>query len=413
MSNPLTLSNQPMSDPANIRFSIFRTIAAAAKDWDAAAPAHDLFLQRQYLQILEANPPVGMRFAYVVFYRNEQPIGVSYCQIKAFKGDDNIQEIEQTAERDPCFFTNLASWLKRWIAGRVTGNILISGNMLLTGEHGFYFDYQQITQEAAAVQLEASHQAVLLELEREGDKVPVILLKDIDPAEKILRETAVADGYVEFEIQPNMVLDLRWAKFEDYLAAMSTRYRTRAKRAFKKLDGIEKRELAVADIERELPRMYALYRDIAKNAGFNMVDLNEHYLPALKRDFSAHFRAFGYYLEGKMVAYFTVICNGHEMEAHFIGYEKSLNHDYQIYLNILYDIVRLGIEANCKRVVFARTALEIKSSVGAVPTELFCYLRHQNGVVNKFTGHLLDYLKPVEVWKQRHPFKEGSEDSTD
>lgn len=54
---------------------------------------------------------------------------------------------------------------------------------------------------------------------------------------------------------------------------------------------------------------------------------------------------------------------------------------------------------------FARTALEIKSSVGAVPENLYCYLRHQNPLVNKFTGTLLDYLKPVEEWLPRHPFK--------
>jgi len=188
---------------------------------------------------------------------------------------------------------------------------------------------------------------------------------------------------------------------------MSAKYRTRAKRAFKKLDGgVEKRELTLVEIQRELPRIFSLYKEVAKNAGFNMVDLNEHYLLALKRDLPEHFKMFAYYEGGKMLAFYTVIQNGDELEAHFLGYDKAHNHDRQLYLNILYDIVRIGIENGCHCVVFARTALEIKSSVGATAHDLYCYLRHQNSIANRFTGTILDYLKPVEEWVPRHPFKE-------
>jgi hypothetical protein len=136
-----------------------------------------------------------------------------------------------------------------------------------------------------------------------------------------------------------------------------------------------------------------------------MVDLNEQYLAALKKDLGEHFQMFAYYLDGKLVAFYTTIQNHDELEAHFLGYEKALNHDYQLYLNILYDIVSLGIASKSKQIVFARTALEIKSSVGAVAHDLLCYLRHQNSVANKFVPTILDYLKPVEEWLPRHPFK--------
>jgi hypothetical protein len=72
---------------------------------------------------------------------------------------------------------------------------------------------------------------------------------------------------------------------------------------------------------------------------------------------------------------------------------------------MLYDLVRAGIDANCQHLVLARTALEIKSSVGAVAHDLHCYLRHHNAVANHFTEPLLDYLNPVEKWEPRHPFK--------
>ncbi|MBK9335676.1 MAG: GNAT family N-acetyltransferase [Lewinellaceae bacterium] len=391
------------------RFSYFRSMDAAGADWDAAAPPDDIFLQRRYLSVVENTPPHGMRFGYLVFYCGEAPIGVALCQIKYFKGDDNINDLDSRG-KEPCFFAGLTKWLKRRVAGKLAADILICGNMLLTGEHGYWFDYNRISPENAAVLLEDALEKVMQNHDRSGERMPVILLKDVAPARRPHRQHFVQKGYVEFLIQPNMVLHLPFSTFDDYLGAMSTKYRTRAKRAFKKAVGIEKREMTLLEIQQELPRMYELYREIANNAGFNMVDLNEHYLFALKRDMPDHFRLFGYFLNGKLLAFFTTIQNGAELEAHFLGYDKEHNHDLQLYLNILYDIVRIAMESGCREVVFARTALEIKSSVGAVPHDLCCYLRHRNPLVNRFTGTLLDYLKPVEDWLPRHPFKSEVEE---
>ncbi len=402
--HPTSTQNVAVSRSGTFHFSYYRSIESASQDWDVAAPKDNIFLQRDYLSVMESYPPKGMRFGYLVFYRGDLPIGVALCQIKFFKGDDNISE-EAHQSKDPCFFAGLAKWMKRWVAGRLAADILICGNMLLTGEHGYWFDYDQIHPDKAAVLLEEALNFVLHSADRSPEKMPVILVKDIEPRHRQHGQYLVNKNYVEFEIQPNMVLSLPFRDFDEYLAAMSTKYRTRAKRAFKKAAGIQKKELSLSDIQQELPRMYALYREIANNAGFNMVDLNEHYLLALKRDMPAVFRIFGFYQDGKLLAFFTTIQNGAELEAHFLGYDKEHNHELQLYLNILYDIVRIGIESGSHRIVFARTALEIKSSIGAVPEDLYCYLRHRNQLVNKFTGTVLDYVKPVEEWQPRHPFK--------
>jgi predicted N-acyltransferase len=387
----------------------YRSIDAAGADWDAAAPADDIFLQRAYLSVLEHNPPKGMRLGYLVYYQHNRPVGVALCQIKYFKADENIQEISTPLPQSGsgCFFTAAAQWLKKQIAGWVAADVLICGNLLLTGEHGYYF-HHSIPHQEAIKYLETSFVQLAKDLEKQNIRTPITLIKDIIPARTLENKHLESNGYIPFLVQPNMVLDLPFNSFEDYLNAMTTKYRTRAKRAFKKMEGVEKRELSTADVQRELPVMYRLYREIAKNAGFNMVDLNEKYLLALKRDFAPHYRVHGYYRDGQLIAFYTTICNYDALDAHFLGYEQTLNHDMQLYLNMLYDLVKAGIEAGCRQVVLARTALEIKSSIGAVPHDLCCYLRHHNPLTNRFTGTLLDYLNPVEKWEQRHPFKSNT-----
>ena len=78
-----TSSYPAVAAPDTLRYSYFRSIDAAGNDWDLAAPAHDLFLQRPYLNIVESNPPEGMRFGYLVFYRQEEPASRRSCQSRS------------------------------------------------------------------------------------------------------------------------------------------------------------------------------------------------------------------------------------------------------------------------------------------------------------------------------------------
>ena len=75
-----------------------------------------------------------------------------------------------------------------------------------------------------------------------------------------------------------------------------------------------------------------------------------------------------------------------------------------MYQNILYAFIELGIELNVDKISFGRTALEMKTTVGAVPKNYNAYLRLENRVVN----HLVKSFLPTEPstdWTPRNPFK--------
>jgi hypothetical protein len=78
-----------------------------------------------------------------------------------------------------------------------------------------------------------------------------------------------------------------------------------------------------------------------------------------------------------------------------------------LYLNMLYDMVTYSINKKFKKVVFARTALEIKSSIGATPLKMYGLMQHSNKLINKKLDRMFDLLEPKTEWQQRHPFKES------
>ena len=93
------------------------------------------------------------------------------------------------------------------------------------------------------------------------------------------------------------------------------------------------------------------------------------------------------------------------MDTYFLGYDASLQKEKMLYLNMLYDMVAYAIKKQFKHIIFARSAMEIKSSVGATAQEVYGMIKHTNPVINLFMARLFEFYDPKIQWKERSPFK--------
>ena len=78
-----------------------------------------------------------------------------------------------------------------------------------------------------------------------------------------------------------------------------------------------------------------------------------------------------------------------------------------LYQNILIEFIKDAISINAKKIYYGRTAMEIKSNLGAEPDELIIYLKLNNAITNKLIGPFVPQ-KPLKNWTQRRPFKEAT-----
>lgn len=399
----------PLTNTA-YQIKLASSISELAEAWESAAPKDNLFLQYDYLNALEQFPPEDMTFKYAIVYKDQLAVAVLYQQIFHLNVEASMQQNkDKEAEAKPqnCIIKAFKSAIKRWFMKRAEFNLLICGNLLLTGEYGSYF-HSSIQEEEQATILQRSLEFVQQVLDKEGTKISVHLLKDyaVDRCEALKPELQ-KQTYHPFLMQPSMSMAVRphWKEFEDYLNDMSSKYRVRAKRARKKGSAIVKKVLSLEEIKDNEAQIYALYKSIADKAGFNAFLLHSQYFTILKQHLGNRYRLTAYYIDDQMVAFYTAIFNGQEMDAHFLGVDETYNREHQVYLNILYDLVNLGIESNSQHIDFARTALEIKSSVGAVSKDLLCFFRHRNTLSSKVLQLVFDSLNPKEEWQPRQPFK--------
>jgi hypothetical protein len=367
-------------------------------------PQYNVFLSAQYLETLENNPPRGFQFAYILIVKNKTVVGFFPFQIKHFKATESLNFNDT---QNP-----LSLSFKKMVARKVNFNTLIAGSLLLTGEYSYWFDKEKVTKlEINDLLLRGVNFAKKI-LTEYNISLESVFIKDFFEPQQVIdaHETEACflkEKYNRFKVEPNFIMAIPsdWKTFDDYLNALSSKYRVRAKRAFKKIETIEKKEFNEERILAYQLEINALYRQVCHRSAVNMVDLHDNYFLALKQNLGECFKLYGYFLDKKLIGFYTTIENGDALDAHYLGYDESHNQAFQTYLNFLFDIVKNGIEAQAKHIVFSRTAHEIKSSLGAQAHDMYLYLKHDRPFINRLLPYTLPILSPPEVWLPRSPFK--------
>ena len=281
-------------------------------------------------------------------------VGVSYCMVKNFKAEESLNYEKDQSKN--CFFNAITKYFRNFVAGKIVIDTLVMGNLLLTGEYAFHFNID-LEKERIFKYLDQSITILQESFKSKGTELSVHLIKDFYGKVDV-KDEQLADKFYEFKVEPNMKLDIsiHWDKFEDYLADMKSKYRVRTKKAIKRKGPLVLRDLTALEIEQNADQLYDLYLSIAKNVGFNLIDLNRNYLLELKKQFGDDFRVFIFELDGEILSFFTLFQLGEILDAHYIGFEKDLNKQYDLYLNMLLEMVRFGIEKGFRQIHFSRNS---------------------------------------------------------
>jgi predicted N-acyltransferase len=375
-------------------FQLYNSASSLPLKWDALT-TENIFLTRKYLEVLEKSSPANMLCHFIGIFKNDNLIGIALTQFIF------AEKLESFGERDQCLKTSVRNFAFKNFASHV----LFVGNNMLTGQNAF-----SIAENAnQAKVIKTLHKAITelkKELRAKGKKVHITSIKDFTESEIEPLKSEFKNNFT-FSTQPNMIFEINsnWKTEQDYIEALSKKYRDQYKRARKKAEGIEKQKMSLDDIIKYEDTIYDLYFHVAKNAPFNTFFLAKNHFRTFKEIMKEDFLFYGYFLDGKLIGFNTLIQNGAVMDTYFLGYDESIQRDKMLYLNMLYDMIAYSINHGFSEVVFARTALEIKSSVGAKPVKMYGLITHSNALINKNIGKLFDYLEPKTEWKERNPFK--------
>jgi hypothetical protein len=396
--------------PTDFAFEVHDSIAAINPEhWNAIANYGSPFLKIPYLSVLENEHPDNMRFHYALIYDNKKPVAISYFQVIDFASEGFESFIDQENTEVSCAIT---SYLKRHLtnrfirsASKLNMRLLICGNAFVSGEHGF-----ACSPEINQIEVFDALADIIYEIgkaEELNGKIAAILVKDFYTSTKNVSDELKEFKYHDFLGEPNMIVNINWKTFDEYLNAMSKKYRNRAKNIIKKGTELQRKSFSASDIKNNAEQIQLLYNNVLHKATFRMASLSAKYFIEMKNVMQDKFNFIAYYNNEELIGFRSSFFLEESIEAHFIGINYQVNKELELYQNMLYDYVRETIDNNLPQLILGRTASEIKSTVGAEAYQLTCYIRHRNPLSNHLIKPFIDSIKTID-WIPRSPFKEIS-----
>ena len=386
----------------NYSFTLYHSVGEISGAWDELQ-SNSLLLSSKYLQTLETFHPENMSFRYVLVYNSDQLIAGFYFQLIPFNAAERLQL--EKLPRDS-LFSCMYRHLKKIVARKVDFVTLICGNLLATGTFGFA--YKPVIKYEELQDLLNQILRTLFQNLDSIDHASVCLIKELPLTQKFDDSAdSMLKYFHRFFIQPSMILNVspEWNSMEDYFSDLQSKYRLRVRKALHSATSLIHKEFGNSELDIYKDKIYDLYINTADGSDFNLVKLHREYFPELKKALGDRYRIFGFFRDQDLIAFYSYLDDSPQLMGHFLGTMKENNLKYQVYLNILLKFIQHGIEGKYSSINLARTAIEIKSSVGAVAVEMICYLTHRNKIYNAFVPNLIQYLKPEENYTIRQPFK--------
>ena len=306
-------------------------------------------------------------------------------------------------------------------SGVLQWRVRVAGSVLGSGEHAYRCrpDVEEVGFRNALLQ--ELQRSVLPGHPQSIDAPPVCLIKDFlwqesDPEGErtpLAGGRRIHPGWVDLEFDPVMTvhIDPDWKALDDCLAAMRTKARTKVKRILDCSRDCGFYPWGLAEVREHADALHALYNQVFGGAGFRLGHWYVADLVAQKEAWGDDFRVVAVYHDGVLRGFQCGYLMPDRVEAFFVGFDRSLHRELAMYQRMLIEFISWGIERGAKEVVMGRTALDIKSSVGALPQRAYCSVWFRNPAVHAMARRFAACTQPAapqlkQAWRsERAPLR--------
>lgn len=267
--------------------------------------------------------------------------------------------------------------------------LVVGGSVCISGAEGSWAKSKKLAQEAL---VKAGRYLI-----DHDPAVFALLLKDFD------YHVSYPDFHT-FQVDPIMMMNLTaYSDWDQYQSALKSKYRQRLRSAYKYSQDIVSWDLDEAQIDLHAPRIQALLDEVVQDQGsFVLANPTADYIPTLKAELGDRCQVTGYFLHDKLIGFRCAVISGDTLFAHLVGFEKKYAQSHKLYQRMLYDYVQAGISLKAEKVDFGRTAMEIKSTLGAKGVDQHLLIRFRKRWMHKILAPIFQRLT-APVWQARSP----------
>ncbi|MFH1505095.1 MAG: GNAT family N-acetyltransferase [Candidatus Omnitrophota bacterium] len=236
--------------------------------------------------------------------------------------------------------------------------------------------------------------------------IKTILFRDFYDQELGLFDDLIQLGYIRIHNLPSTEIKIKWKNFDEYLNSIRSRYKWKIIRRMEKCRG--------EDISIQVLNNFSEYADELEKLWVNIYNhAAEYRRERLGADF---FKNIDKYLgdlsavilikKGDALVGFTLLLFDDEtLIPMYSGLDYAYNKKYCIYFNLLYEIVKVGIERGMSNIELGITTLVPKKEIGATVSSLNMYMKYFSPCFSKIVPRVFDLMTPQPKSKSKNVFR--------
>ncbi|MGE0483030.1 MAG: GNAT family N-acetyltransferase [Gammaproteobacteria bacterium] len=237
---------------------------------------------------------------------------------------------------------------------------------------------------------------------REGSGL--IVLRDFPADDSAATDTLCRRGFKRVANLPLARIRVRWSTYDEYLAALRSRYRKDLRRRLRRAEQSGRRVVTLDDFGADAARWAAQVDAVYDAApGFKRERLGPAYYATLNRLPGEASRLVVVEQDGHCLAHGMVLVDAENTTATFFGREPGAPAGE--WFQLADAVIRIAIERGSRYVNFGLGAYDAKSLVGAESVPLVVYTRATNRLLNAVIRLVPDLMRH-EPGCRRHVFRD-------
>ncbi len=371
-----------------LEIRVYRDIShVAAAEWDSVLGPDDLLMSHRFVQACQQARIEDAAFWHLLILKNDEIVGVATLH-RMFV---NLELLANGLTR------KLVDRLKRRWPGFLRLPVLFCGLPVSCG--------QPCLRISAGAHFEHACAAVVEVMERVAATTSTQLLcfKEFDPDAIERMDFVLSRGYFRTFSLPSCSMSLTWDSFSSYLAAMRASYRRQVRSSLRarREAGLQVHHLKNAASSETI---FALYRQTVLGAQQRLEMLTPEFFRLLPICLGQQVEVILIELDGRPLAMALMLFSGNLATFLFAGMDKRRQPQWQLYQNLLVEVVAASIDAGARRLELGQTSYAMKSRLGAEESPRYLYLRYRGLLKHSLLRGFSSVLFPQYRYPQRRVF---------
>ncbi len=375
--------------PGGLSVRVLRDIRDVEEsDWDSLLSPDDLLLSHRFVRVCQQAQIENASFWHLVISDGDEIVGIATLHRMIV----NLELLSNGLTR------KLVAKMKTQLPGFLRLPVLFCGLPVSNGQPCLkiraHADFNKVC--LAVVEVMESVAA--------ATSSRLLCFKEFAAEDAKQMDLILSNGFIRVFSLPSCTVPLYWDSFTSYLGTMRSGYRRQVKSS---LDARSKTGLQIhriMDCASQVETIFGLYNQTITRAKQRLETLNPEFFRLLNESLGNQAGIILIEQAERPLAMAVMLYGGSIATFLFAGMEEERKAEWQLYQNLLAEVVAAAIDSGAKQLDLGQTSYAMKSRMGAEESPRYLYLRYRGRLRHTLLRRFSNVLFPKHEFPRRRVF---------